>query len=250
MNQSSGVRHLDIEGTWNLRDLGGYSTIDGHMTRWQTLYRGDAISGLPCESLRILDDLEIKTVIDLRRTEELEFAPSDFKSSQKIMYMPIDLVENAAIAGRGNIWNKTDVDRQSYKDIIDMRRQTVTKTIGALASPGTLPAIFHCGVGKDRAGLIAALILALVGVPRRVICEDYALSARYLVGLYIERQALSAKVPIGYSWQDFQREYCPQDAMLETFAHIDGTYGGVESYLLGAGLAPAQLETFRNTIVE
>ena len=100
MSQSSGARHLDIEGTWNLRDLDGYPTIDGRTTRWRTLYRGNALSELPTESLKALSDLEIKTVIDLRRTEEREFAPSDFASSQRIVYIPIDFVEDATITGQ------------------------------------------------------------------------------------------------------------------------------------------------------
>lgn len=262
MSQSSGARHLDVEGTWNLRDLGGYPTIDGRTTRWRTLYRGDALSGLPAESLKTLSDLEIKTVIDLRRTEEREFAPSDFASSQRIVYMPIDLVEDAAITGQIDysspeytdhtrlFRNKTDVDRQSYKDILDMRRHAVAKTIRGLAAPGALPAVFHCGIGKDRTGLVAALVLALARVSLKTISEDYALSSRHLVDVYIERQASPEEVASGYDWKDFQREYCPQDTMLAMLRYLEEKYNGVEPYLLGAGLAQGHLKTFRKTIVE
>ena len=65
--------------------------------------------------------------------------------------------------------------------------------------------------------------------------------------VYIERQASPKEVASEYDWKDFQREYCPQDAML---AHLDERYNGVEPYLLGAGLAQGHLKTLRKTIVE
>ena len=183
-------RHLALEGTWNIRDLGGYATSDGRRTRWKTLLRGDVLHGLPPASRKAIIGYGVRTVIDLRKADEVRRQPNDFAGSPQVAYYHQDLVGDAPLTGivddssfsgesKRVVINRTDVDRVSYAVILDHSRARVSETLATLAEPGVLPALFHCGVGKDRTGLIAALVLGLAGVPAGTIAEDYALSARY-----------------------------------------------------------------------
>ena len=110
--------------------------------------------------------------------------------------------------------------------------------------------MFHCHGGKDRTGIVAALVLALVGVPDETIAEDYALSGRFLFKRHLERpdpRDASAGVQ---TWQDYQRGNCPHEAMLQKLAHAADTYGGAESYLLGGGMTRPQIDALREALVE
>ena len=226
-----------------------------------TLLRGDALYSLSAESRLALVDYGVRTVIDLRRVEELHMAPNDFAESHEVRHIHVDLVGDAAVAGKVDyspsadgrkkvVANRTDIDRRSYVDILEMRKSQVAQTLLTLAAPETLPALFHCGIGKDRTGVVAALVLALAGVPAATIAEDYALSSRYLIGPYLSEQASQEQVSAGYDWRDFMQDYCSPDAILHALDHLRRRYGGVESYALSVGLKAAHVSSLREAIVE
>ena len=81
------ARHLDIDGAYNVRDLGGYPTRDGRRTRWKTFVRAASLHRLPPDSRATLIDYGIRTVIDLRMTRELEDAPNVFAGSSEVAYL-------------------------------------------------------------------------------------------------------------------------------------------------------------------
>ena len=137
-----------------------------------------------------------------------------------------------------------------YTKRLDQRRAQTVEILAKLSSPGTLPAVFHCAAGKDRTGVLAALVLSLAGVPAVTIAEDYALSARYLVTPYLSNEVQPEAASDGYTWQDYQRDHCPPEAMIETLRHVEARYGGVEAYVLGAGMTEQHLESLRNAMVE
>ena len=71
-------RHLKIEGAYNTRDLGGYATRDGRHTRWGQLLRADSLHRLPVTSQQALLDYGLRTVLDLRKSDELQNLPNPF----------------------------------------------------------------------------------------------------------------------------------------------------------------------------
>ena len=258
---SDGRRHLALDGMWNVRELGGYSTSGGSLTRWNSLLRGDAPCSLPPKSRQALVDYGLRTVIDLRRVEELEMAPNDFADARKVRYVHVDLVGDAPIAGRVDysatgegrqkvFVNKTDIDRLSYVDVLEMRKPQVAQVLTTLARQENLPALFHCGAGKDRTGVIAALLLSLAGVPEPSIAADYALSSKFLVGLYRSKQASQEDLSSGYDWRDFQRDYCSPDAIIYVFDHLRSQYGGVEPYIATIGITADQVRSLSASIAE
>ena len=246
-------RHLEIDGAYNIRDVGGYRTRDGRRTRWKTLLRADSLHRLTPASQRTLVDYGIRTVIDLRTTGEIERAPNVFVGSSEVAYHHQDAYGGepppevaTRPESRGNVQGILDI----YVDILDQRPSQVRTTLATLASPGGLPAVVHCAGGQDRAGRITALALGIAGVPPDTIAEDYALSARYLVVRYNAEQAVLDSSSEEYTWERYQREFCPPDVMLKMLEHLDERYGGVEAYARSTGLSDDQIASIRNALVE
>ena len=86
------TRHLNLEGTYNLRDTGGYPTLDGRAIRWRTFFRSDSLHRLPPVAQTTLMGYGVRTVIDLRRSDELQVAPNVFASSSDVVYHHVSLL--------------------------------------------------------------------------------------------------------------------------------------------------------------
>src|SRR5262245_13526399 len=136
-----------------------------------------------------------------------------------------------------------------YRMILEQRQEQLCQTLATLAAPGGFPAIVHCTAGKDRTGLIVALLLGLVGVPAGTIIEDYALSSQYLVGTYLE-EAHQRAAHNGIPWEWFQHQViCPPEFMQTTLQYLDECHGGIVSYVQSIGLSQEQCEHLRQALV-
>lgn len=168
-------RHLDWEGCFNARDLGGLPTRDGSTTRWRRLIRSDAVD----PSSPALDEYGVSTIIDLRNDDE---RPAGLDS----LHIPLDVTDDREF---WDVWASgwqfgTPLYYGPHLERHPERSAAVIKAI-AHAEPGGV--VFHCGGGRDRAGQIAMLVLALAGVEPEAIAEDYALSADRLRARYAAR---------------------------------------------------------------
>jgi protein-tyrosine phosphatase len=138
--------------------------------------------------------------------------------------------------------------RVVYLEFLERYRDRFGDVVGAIASADDDGAVvFYCMAGKDRTGLIAALLLSVAGVDRRAIAEDYALSAenlRPMLDMWIEtagdedERALRARIGAA-----------PAEAMLSVLDALDEQYGGTEEYLRGAGVTEGQLGRVRTRLV-
>lgn len=245
-------RAIPVEGAYNVRDLGGYETSDGRQTRWRTLFRAADIHALSPSAQSTLVDAGVRTVIDLRGSQELTEASSVFKEMSGIQYRPHNMTGDALI----NSWGTIPVPADSsirlstmYSTVLDERGDMVKSILETVSQPGALPAVFHCTAGKDRTGVLAAVLLGIAGVPRERIVEDYALSARFLYG--------SSTVPPDGSganefppFEDYQAMWCPPAAMGITLDHLESKYGGIEAYTKNIGVDDATLSRVREALVE
>ena len=234
-------RHLKFAGTYNFRDVGGYPARNGGTIRWRTLFRSDSPHRL-CEADRAsLIGCGLRTAIDLRQTEELDEAPNAFAASAQITYRHLPLMSDAP-----SMPEALPALVEIYRSILDDRGEQVGATLAALAAPGALPAVVNCTAGKDRTGVIVALVLGLAGVPEETIVADYALSGTYLAGVYLEeaRQRAEAR---GFSY-DLQ-VLCEPDFMRSTLAHLKKRYGGIEAYVRATGLGDAEINQLRRAVV-
>ena len=180
MNSNSYQRHIDFEAVFNFRDLGGYHTQDGRAVRWRRLFRsGELFYMTEADLGKANDELGIATVVDLR-----EPATVANRTNQ-------GLLESAI--GIHNIWLVEDFDKLnarypafpgSLAEDYSMRfRESefghrLVTALKAIAEQDSQPAVFHCSAGKDRAGMLAAVILGVLGVSDEDIVSDYAMTAR------------------------------------------------------------------------
>lgn len=243
---SDSRRHLPLEGTYNVRDLGGYDTVDGRATRWGILFRADGLHRLPLSAQERLHDQGVKTVIDLRRSDEREAAPNVFAESPQITYHHMSLlIDKSPPVGVENPRSLIEI----YRVILDERQDQVRTVLSTFAAPEGLPGVVHCTAGKDRTGVIVALILGLCGVPHDTIVADYALTSTYLGEGFMEetRQRVLQR---GIQWEHYQPlVMCPPENMEATLHHLDTTYGGVEAYADHIGLAEDQIHRLREVLL-
>ena len=255
-------RHLDLEGAYNLRDIGGYETVDGRMTRPRTLYRSDSLHNLAPDSQRALVSEGLRTVVDLRVTEAVTQHPNVFVESTEVNYNWVNVMGDEPLVEVSDInVSALGPDRPPdiYAAILDVRREWMGRVVKLLAAPGTLPALYHCNSGRDRAGLVTMLLLSIAGVPAETIVEDYSSSATYLWRRIPDREA-GARLrldPEGFDdSEEFQqafeteRNIAPPHAMRTSIEHLQREYDGVRPYLTGAGVTDEELERLRAAMVK
>ena len=235
-------RHLRILGTRNLRDVGGYPAGEGRQTRWRTLLRGDALDRLPPSSQRALIELGVRTVIDLRRPDELESNPDVFRDSPDVRYRHLAMFDVDQGEGPDGIigWYRSAVDR--YQD-------RLVGVVRALLEPDAVPAVVHCAAGKDRTGITVGLVLAAVGVPHEVIVEDYGLTKASFAIRWVEAE--DEPGGIGQVVDDSEPAVdAPPELMQAVLERLYRRYGGAAGYLRAAGLTDEDLGRLRELLTE
>lgn len=184
-------RWLRLEGSVNFRDLGGYTTSDGRQVAWRRLYRADGLTRLTDSDLQVLTDRRLATVIDLRTSVERELGafPAHRLDVQMHHFPLLERIPDAATFEMA-----PGMLGASYLDMVRDAGPQIGRALRTLASEGALPAVIHCAAGKDRTGVLSAVILALLGVRDEDIAEDYALSELVMGDL---RAKLIARHPEG-----------------------------------------------------
>lgn len=224
----------------NARDLGGYPTLDGGVTRRRSLLRADDLAQLSPEGLQALLDYGVETVLDLRWPEETASAPNPVSQLAGVRYVAVSLLadtpnEWGALGGycAKEHWNCAVLER------MQPRLREALATIAA-AAPG--PLLFHCVAGKDRTGIIAALMLALADVIPSAIAADYAASTENLRNAYLRRYADSDPSAI------IEAVRCPEETVYNMLAYLDRA-GGIDTYLRRIGLAADEIARLRARLI-
>jgi protein-tyrosine phosphatase len=236
-------RRLNWDGLVNVRDLGGYVTREGKVTRWKTLVRADNLNFLSEEGRAALRAYGVQTIVDLRYPKEADVYPSPFAGEPHFHHLP--LLDEARRADEDMAFAVSRLDW--HKLVFDERAENVAAVMHAIAQSPEAGVLFHCHAGKDRTGIVAALLLDLAGVDHDTIAEDYALSNEYLKPRHDE---WLANVP------DDKREWalglmaCPPDVMKAALDHLQARYGGTAGYLKSIGLSDAEVASLRRRVVE
>ncbi len=244
-------RAVPVEGAYNVRDIGGYRTRDGRTTRWGRYLRADTLMNLTPAGVQTLVDYGVRNIIDLRRSNDLQFRPSPFIGSESVTYYHQNMAGDVPLQNRETLDGIDDMAERrgrGYCSILDQRKHILHQIFSILSSKDGLPALVHCNAGKDRAGISAAFVLSICGVPRETIIEDYGLTAKYLVRRYYENNP--DVNPDEYTWQHFQRDACHPHSMQVTLDYLDANYGGVEGYLRNVGITDEQLDAIREAMIE
>jgi protein-tyrosine phosphatase len=166
-------RHLRVNGTCNLRDVGGYPVHAGGSVACRTLFRSDSLHRLDNHGVGQLAELDLHTIVDLRADIEVQRAPTTG------MGLPARIVRAPVVRDPTTLPPLSDLGAE-YRYTIDECGDSIGAAVGELCARGALPALVHCAAGKDRTGIVIALVLAVLGVPDELIGADYALSSIYL----------------------------------------------------------------------
>ncbi|HEY4927631.1 MAG TPA: tyrosine-protein phosphatase [Acidimicrobiales bacterium] len=232
-------RTLDFEGCVNFRDLGGYRTTDGRMLAWRTLFRADGLNKLTDADVAQLTELGLATVIDLRTLDEAEQRGSFPFERVPVTYVGLPLTDVLPATKDLPDWGEAAYVAARYAAMVSEGGPMLTSAIDALASGDALPAVMHCSAGKDRTGVLSALLLAFLGVPDETIVADYALSAAAM-GRLLER--LKAEYPD--ATEEVER-YAPAvlhvvpETMEQFLADLQSHYGTYDDLAATLGVTEA-----------
>jgi len=267
-------RILEIDGVINFRDLGGYQTEDGRTVSWGRVYRSAQLDRMSDQGVKEMAALGIKTVVDLRFSEETKRYPT-----------MLDAVPNADILCwhdefDGDSREKSDAIKRVWQQSLDSNDPAQVREAMRINYPKKLyshraiykamlirlleqhtPLVFHCAAGKDRTGVAAALILSLLGVSDETIIEDYLVTQIVTQNLLESFHAGGATGPSGNS--DFQQKLAsyPKDMIQPVFDadisyittlidYVNTEYGSFKHYALEVlSLNLRQLETLKQRLL-
>ena len=243
-------RWVDLEGPSNFRDLGGLPTVDGGRVRTGLLYRSDSLALLSEADVdRVTGELGLRRVVDLRSGPEIgRHGQTDLSAvGVEIVHAPI--VDETRGEQRGiEDPARLTLDR-IYLLMLERFRDRFGAAVAALADPAHQPAVFHCAAGKDRTGLIGALILETCGVERRLVIEDFLLTNDRMDTM-IDRHRSHAAARDKDPEIERQTLFPTAENIALMLDGLDATYGSAAEYLAGAGLGEARVEGLRGLLVE
>ncbi|KAB0268027.1 tyrosine-protein phosphatase [Microvirga brassicacearum] len=237
-------RHLAVDGTFNIRDLGGYAIATGE-TRWRRVLRADGLHRLDHAGMAVLTAEGVTTIIDLRHGHELETQPNPFSTNPAVQYHHVSLFDQLAPSAMAG----DDVLYDLYVQALTSRQGAIAQVLTVIANAPDGVVLFHCTAGKDRTGIVSALMLAVAGVETAIILEDYAMTKTRIAPMIDE--ILEGAATRGVDVETFMPLLaCEPETMAATIAHVIGSYGSAEAYLETIGLAPQTIDRLRSRLVE
>ena len=242
-------RFVPLDGAFNFRDLGGLPTHDGGTTRSGLMFRSDALHHLVPGDVDLLTELGMRTVIDLRSEMELDRTGRGPLGETDMQWLHAPLSHGDPAAGNVLPQALQDGDLgRHYVTSLAERTETLATVIAHLASRDNLPAVFHCTAGKDRTGMVAALVLSLVGVPDDVIVHDYTLTDDRMV-FVMERIRSSGDFPAQVTPM-LERVGRAEASSMETFlAAVRESHGDAAGWARDAGLSDDTIAALHAVLV-
>lgn len=244
-------RELAWEGCVNVRDLGGLPTGDGGTTRFGAVVRADNVRRLTPTGWEQLFAYGIRTVVDLRFEEERSDDPS---STPPVTVVPVSLfgVHDHEEAARVDALTRAAPSAAGattllYLDVLESCRASIGRAVRAVADAPEGGVVVHCFVGKDRTGIVAALVLRVAGVPEEIVAEDYAISGLRVAPLVDEW--------IEDAWDEHERAFrtricaAPVAGMLGALQGLRERYGDAAGYLRSTGLGDEVIGRLRARLV-
>jgi protein-tyrosine phosphatase len=231
-------RHVPLEAAFNFRDLGGYATGDGRVTRWRTAFRADGLHRLTEADVEVMRRLGLRTVIDLRTEGELaergrfplDAHPVGFHhlSLMDVMWEPGEAPEaDGAIA---------EFLTRKYVEMAAAASERIALAFALLAEPGALPAVFHCAAGKDRTGILAGLLLSSLGVADADVVADYALTSEAVARMRAWAEAASPETSEALAAAPAAFLAADPAAMTGLLALIAAEHGSTRAYVRSLGV--------------
>ncbi|HIB64133.1 MAG TPA: tyrosine-protein phosphatase [Phycisphaerales bacterium] len=208
-------RAVVLKGTRNTRELGGLPAGGGTVKKGR-LFRSGALCFASRDDAAKLHALGIQTILELRLDQEIG------KDGPDKSY----LVEKIPNRLHWPMGNSHGLGKQAYQSYMTDNRKLFRDFFRLMSKPESYPVLYHCSAGKDRTGILTALLLESLGTPREVITDDYIHSRRITPKLKVE-----------------------EDWLQVVYDEIDAG-GGIESYLKKIGVTPKELKDVRNLLIQ
>lgn len=241
-------RSIAFQSVFNVRDLGGLRSADGRVVRRGRVFRADGVNRLDGPDLEVARGLGLQTVIDLRTRGEIER-----HGRFPVDHLPVRWHHLPVLQG---MWSEQELVasdgpvaflRDRYLDMVVEGGPAIARSVELVADAG--PVLFHCAAGKDRTGVVAAVVLGLLEVPAEDIAADYHLSAAAMESFldWLRQRfpdALDAMV-------DQPREYleAPAEAMFEFLDEVHRRHGSVLGLAEHLGVGPAVVDRLRDALL-
>lgn len=241
------ARRLAWPDCVNVRDLGGLPAAEGAVTRRGAVVRADSLDRLTSDGWRALEAHGVRTIIDLRSDIERDAEP--YSCAVPVVHVPVEDDTDEEFIRR---WRPFSTPHY-YGAALARWPERSAAAVRAVARAGPGGVVVHCGMGRDRTGLISMLLLALAGVAPEDIAGDYLLSAG---GRPVDIDAILAtpsrvnarsrrQLEEDLAAERRRREKVSDgDAILATLASLD-----VAAYLGDAGLDERDLQAVRTRLV-
>ncbi len=240
-------RRIDLPGCANFRDLGGYPTRGGMRLRWRRLFRSDALHGLTPEGVdRVVGELGIGAIVDLRSTGEVGVDGRGPLRDRAPVYHHMPLFDGPLTTDPASVNTMTLADR--YFLIAERAKVPIARVVAALAECST-PAVYHCSAGKDRTGLISAIVLGLLGVPDEIIVADYAATQDNLDAI-IDRLRQSAGYREAIDSLPPDTLHAKPETMVSLLDQIRERYGSLRGYADDIGLSDEVIQRLEGGLLE
>ncbi len=249
-------RLVPLAGTLNFRDLGGYCTSDGRTVRWGRVFRSDGLDQLTDDDTAYLANLRVRTVCDFRNDREVDEAPSRLPAGIDRRRLSIgsesgDTRSMVELMLSGDLTTGgVDFMAGLYVQMLQVGAVPFGTALTLAADPANLPLLAHCTAGKDRTGIVSALLLAVLGVGDADILLDYELTTHYRSGKRIESLRPSLE-EAGIDIEAVRAIFTAERAVLaSTLAALRAEWGSVEGYLGGpGGVAPSVFDRLRRLLL-
>lgn len=244
-------RDIELLDIYNLRDLGGYRTNDGRQVRWRRLFRGAGLHRLGGADLEIVRSLGVVTAIDLRTDGELAANggyPTDLLPATFYHLPMIERVWDLSLADAASSPEAFLLAR--YQDMLREGAATIAAVVSIISDPDQLPAVFYCAAGKDRTGVLAAVVLDSIGVRTEAVVADYHLSKERVERIRARALASADGRASSMVAQPAAFMQAPAEAMALLLDWIRHAYGGSAGYLEAIGVAPATVEALAAALLE
>jgi len=251
-------RRVQLDGSVNFRDLGGYRAVDGRRVRWGKVFRSDNLGRLVDRDVGYLEKMGVRLVCDFRTPAEIQKLPDRYPRSDhgRALRLPIrhgesdpantfDRIKNGDIG-----WMTEAFMIKGYIKNIEDFAPLWAAFFNTLAEPSNRPLVFHCTGGKDRAGVAAALILLVLGVPEETVVRDHGLSNLYIAAV-LDRIYDRIR-SMGVNPADISAYFtAPQKAIIAVLKHLAKEYGSAANYLINkAGADEKKLIRLKEDLLE
>jgi len=239
-------RRIELDGCHNFRDLGGYAAAGGRSLRWRVLFRSDGLQHLTERDVtRVRDDLGIRDVVDLRSTREIRSDGRGRLADDAFRFHHVPLFDGDVTAPPELAQELTLADR--YILLAEMAKEPIARVITTIAeSPA--PAVYHCAAGKDRTGVISAILLGLLGVPDAIIVADYAATQENL-------DAIIDRLMASEGYQEMLEALPPDtlhaepDTMVALLEKLRLNYGSMREYVRAIGVSDENVASLESRLL-